>query len=62
MINHVHYKADFETIESPFMSIIADIVKNNKELTPELQNVIAKYLDCQVSPPLMITRPFDTNQ
>jgi hypothetical protein len=43
-----------EIVESPFMQIIADIVKNNKNLTPALQNAIAKYLDYQSQPVITI--------
>jgi hypothetical protein len=37
-------------IESPFTQIIADLAKNNKNLTPRLQDAIAQYLEYQVAP------------
>lgn len=48
-----------EIVESPFMSIIADLAKNNKNLTPALQNAIAKFLELESTPKLVISRPFD---
>ncbi len=45
---------EMQIIQSPFMSIIADLAKNNKNLTPELQNVIARYLDCETTPKIII--------
>lgn len=39
-----------EITESPFTAIIADIVKNNQNLTPKLQDAIADYLTVQISP------------
>jgi hypothetical protein len=47
---------DFEVIGSPMLEIIRDIVKNNTDLTPDLQNVIAKYLDVQSGPTITTSK------
>lgn len=48
---------NMEIIESPFIPIIADIVKNNKNLTPELQNAIAKFISYESTPIFKTTAP-----
>lgn len=44
-----------EIIQSPLHAIIADIVKNNKNLTPALQDAIARFIEIESTPKLSIT-------
>lgn len=48
-----------EVVESPFIQIIADIVKNNKNLTPKLQDAIACFLTVQTPPVVTRGEPID---
>lgn len=43
-----------EIIESPFVQIVADLAKNNKNLTPDLQNAIAQFISVQSAPIMKI--------
>ena len=43
-----------EIVWLPYMTIIADLAKNNRDLTPKLQDVIAEYLSYQSQPPVIM--------
>lgn len=49
---------EMEIIQSPMYGIVADIVKNNKNLTPDLQNAIAKFIDFESTPRYSINTDF----
>jgi hypothetical protein len=48
---------DVTIIESPLLPIIADLVKNNKNLTPELQNAIARFISWESAPAMVMKLP-----
>lgn len=49
--------AETEIVQSPMYGIIADLVKNNKNLTPDLQNAIARFIEIESTPIITMADP-----